>query len=129
MNVQVLSKLGCRTEAPPISWLMATALARPVKELRAILKQFLPAPQIGQTAQQYGTTAGDQTLRRLTAGRLRSLDGQSGARRAYSPDRLIITNGSQQVLYMITEALCDPEAGVRTGIARLGAVLRGCLSR
>jgi len=26
---------------------------------------------------------------------------------AYSPERIIITNGSQQMLYMATEALCD----------------------
>ena len=117
MNARVLSELselGRRTEAPPISWLMATALARPqlislaagftdneslpVKEVRALLKEILSSPQTGQAALQYGTTAGDETLRRLTARRLHSLDGQSSGRQAYSPDRLIITNGSQQVL-------------------------------
>ena len=124
MNAHVLSELGRRTEAPPISWLMATALARPqlislaagftdneslpVKEVRGLLKRILGSPQTGQAALQYGTTAGDQTLRRLTARHLHSLDGQPAAQRAYSPDRMIITNGSQQMLYMITEALCDP---------------------
>jgi len=29
MKANVLSQLGRRTEAPPISWLMATTLARP----------------------------------------------------------------------------------------------------
>ena len=125
MNSQLLSELGRRTQAPPISWLMATALARPqlislaagftddeslpIKEVRELLKEILSSPQTGQAALQYGTTTGDPALRQLTASRLRSLDGQSGARRAYSPDRLMITNGSQQVLYMITEALCDPD--------------------
>jgi 2-aminoadipate transaminase len=125
MNAWVLSELGRRTQTPPISWLMATALARPqlislaagftdnvslpVKEARALLKEILSSPQTAQAALQYGTTAGDDTLRRLTARRLQSLDGQPGVRSAYTPDRLIITNGSQQVLYMITEALCDPD--------------------
>ncbi len=124
MKAHVLSQLGRRTEAPPISWLMSTALARPqlislaagftdnaslpVKEVRGLLKGILGSPQTGQAALQYGTTAGDQTLRRLTARHLQSLDGQPAAKRAYSPDRLIITNGSQQMLYMTTEALCDP---------------------
>ena len=124
MKENGLSQLGRRTEAPPISWLMATALARPqlislaagftdnaslpVKEVRGLLKDILGSEQAGHAALQYGTTAGDQTLRRLTARHLHSLDGQPGARRAYSPDRMIITNGSQQMLYMITEALCDP---------------------
>jgi 2-aminoadipate transaminase len=124
MKAHVLSQLGRRTEAPPISWLMATALARPqlislaagftdnaslpVKEVRGLLKGILGSARTGQAALQYGTTAGDETLRRLTARHLQALDGQSAARRAYSPDRMVITNGSQQMLYMITEALCDP---------------------
>jgi 2-aminoadipate transaminase len=69
---------------------------------------MLGSPKTGQAALQYGTTAGDPALRRLTARRLALLDGQLAARRAYSPDRMIITNGSQQMLYMVTEALCDP---------------------
>jgi len=124
MKAYALSQLGRRTEAPSISWLMATALARPqlislaagftdnaslpVKEVRGLLKGILSSARTGQAALQYGTTAGDQTLRQLTARRLQFLDGQPAARRAYSPDRMIITNGSQQLLYMITEALCDP---------------------
>jgi len=124
MKAHALSELGRRTETPPISWLMATALARPqlislaagftdneslpVKEVRGLLNEMLRSPQTGQAALQYGTTAGDPTLRRLTARHLQSLDGQPAAQRAYSPDRVIITNGSQQALYMITEALCDP---------------------
>ena len=124
MKTHILSELGRRTEEPPISWLMATALARPqlislaagftdneslpVKEVRGLLKDLLGSPRTGQAALQYGTTIGDPTLRRLTARHLHSLDGQPAARRTYSPDRMIITNGSQQMLYMIAEALCDP---------------------
>ena len=124
MKAHVLSKLGCRTEAPPISWLMAETLARPklislaagftdneslpVKEVRMLLEGILSSPRSGQAALQYGTTAGDDRLRRLTSQRLRALDGQPAGRRAYAPERMIITNGSQQMLYMVTEALCDP---------------------
>jgi len=124
MKAHVLSELGRRTEAPPISWLMATALARsrlislaagftdnetlPVKDVRRLLEGILSSPRTGQAALQYGTTAGDAALREMTARHLRSLDGQARAGRAYSPDRMIITNGSQQLLYMANEALCDP---------------------
>jgi 2-aminoadipate transaminase len=124
MKAHVLSQLGRRTEVPPISWLMATALARPqlislaagftdnaslpVNEVRGLLKGILGSARTGQAALQYGTTAGDETLRRLTARHLYALDGRPAAPRAYSPDRMVITNGSQQMLYMITEALCDP---------------------
>jgi len=124
MKAHFLSELGRRTEEPPISWLMATALVRPqlislaagftdnaslpVQDVHCLLKEILSSPKTGQAALQYGTTAGDAALRELTARRLRSLDGVASAGRAYSPDRMMITNGSQQMLYMVTEALCDP---------------------
>lgn len=115
--------MGRRTAAPPISWLMSVALARPhlislaagftdneslpVKEARALLNDILRSPRSGQAALQYGTTLGDPALRRLTADHLQRLDGLSGNLKAYSPKRMIITSGSQQLLYMVTEALCD----------------------
>jgi len=124
MKAHVLSELGRRTEAPPISWLMAEALARPqlislaagftdneslpVKEVRRLLERILSSPRTGQPALQYGITPGDDVLRRLTSRRLRLLDGQPAGRRAYTPERMVVTNGSQQMLYMVTEALCDP---------------------
>lgn len=103
MKSDFLSQLGRRTEAPPISWLMATALARPrlislaagftdneslpVEDTRALLDELLCSPKTGQPALQYGTTAGDSELRKLTAQHLQSLDGVPGSPAAYSPDR------------------------------------------
>jgi len=116
-----LSALGRRTAPPPISWLMKTALARPklislaagftdnatlpVESSRQLLNNILRAPKTGQPALQYGTTAGEEKLRQLTALHLQKLDG--GHDRAHSPERVIITGGSQQLLYMTLEALCD----------------------
>ena len=173
MKSSALSALGRRTEAPPISWLMATALARPrlislaagftdnpslpVREARALFEEILRSPRTGQAALQYGSTIGDPMLRRLTAGRLEEMDraseaaplsgGSSDLRRLnrhrgrnpagelrgqvarkitrsitkddqgaalgeaariYSAERTVITHGLQQLLYMVTEALCDP---------------------
>jgi len=129
--------MGRRTTEPPISWLMHAALSRPrlislaagftdnaslpVAEARAALNQILRSSKTGQPALQYGTTTGDITLRRLTAEYLRKLDlggtpcrrpKNQGRRHAvppgiYSPNRLLITAGSQQLLYLIAEALCD----------------------
>ena len=123
MRTDHLSALGRRTETPPISWLMATALARPelislaagftdheslpVAEARELLGDLLGARSSGRAALQYGTTAGDITLRSLSAGRLRALDA-SADEAVYSPDRMLLTNGSQQMLYTVSEALCDP---------------------
>ena len=116
-----LSALGRRTTPPPISWLMKTALSRPklislaagftdnatlpVEISRKLLNEFLRSPKTGQPALQYGTTAGEEKLRQLTASHLQKLDG--GHDSAHAPEHTIITGGSQQFLYMTLEALCD----------------------
>jgi 2-aminoadipate transaminase len=136
--------MGQRTTEPPISWLMHAALSRPklislaagftdnaslpVAEARTALNQVLRSPKTGQPALQYGITAGDTTLRQLTAAHLHNLDTQASQsfsssslvlepkartrtkddnEKVYSFERLLITSGSQQLLYMTTEALCD----------------------
>ena len=88
----------------------------PVREAQEMLGEILSAAPSGQAALQYGTTAGDPRLRQLTADRLWHLDAEADLprppahrlRSAYSPEHLLLTNGSQQLLYMVTEALCDP---------------------
>jgi 2-aminoadipate transaminase len=116
-----LSALGRRTAPPAISWLMKTALSRPrlislaagftdnatlpVELSRRLLNDILRSPKTGRPALQYGITAGETSLRQLTAAHLQKLDG--GHDRAHSPERVLITGGSQQLLYMTLEALCD----------------------
>jgi 2-aminoadipate transaminase len=124
MKTYGLSALGRRTAEPAISWLMHATLAHPrlvslaagftdseslpVAEARGLLNDILRTPRTGRAALQYGTTLGDPTLRQLTARHLQRLDGVSSNPKAYSPERIIVTSGSQQLLYMVTEALCDP---------------------
>jgi 2-aminoadipate transaminase len=133
MKTDALSQMGRRTAPPPISWLMQTALSRPklislaagftdnatlpVDISRKLLNRVLRSPRIGRPALQYGITAGETNLRRLTARHLQKFDTvaatpSSQARRrgvaaTHSPDRALITGGSQQLLYMTLEALCD----------------------
>ncbi|MBT7735993.1 MAG: PLP-dependent aminotransferase family protein [Verrucomicrobia bacterium] len=114
-----------RMAEPPISWLMRIKLERPklislaagftdnatlpVAGSRRLLNELLGDAALGQAALQYGSTAGDATLRELTAKRIRQLDGNPrGQAAAYEAKRTVITHGSQQFLYMATEALCDP---------------------
>ncbi len=127
MKPTALSALGQRTAEPPISWLMKMTLDHrdlislavgftdsallPVAETRALLDEILRSPRSARASLQYGTTAGDPELRRLTADHLRTADGVTPATAAaacYAPERLLITNGSQQLLYLVTEALCNP---------------------
>jgi len=70
------------------------------------LRKILASPKTGRSSLQYGSTQGDPLLRKLTAERLQREDA-SDAGRIYSPERLLITHGSQQLLYLVTECLCD----------------------
>ena len=123
MNHPALSLLGRRTQSPAISWLMHTALARPklislaagftdnetlpVTASRNLILSVLGSAKIGQPALQYGTTVGEKNLRQLTAERLQLLDRTNA--QTHSADRTMITSGSQQLLYMTLEALCDTD--------------------
>src|SRR6185503_4921779 len=113
------STLARRTREPPISWLMKLTLERPglislaagftdneslpVTATRELADNLLASARTGRPALQYGSTAGDLELRRLTANRLAELD-----QRSYDPDQILITHGSQQLLYLVCECLCDP---------------------
>jgi 2-aminoadipate transaminase len=123
MKASALSQLGQRIEPPSISWLMQTALAHPnlislaagftdneslpVVEVRDLLADILKSEKVGQPALQYGSTQGDPLLRELTSRHLTKVDRVPAASEAYAAARMIISNGSQQMLYMVTEALCD----------------------
>jgi len=124
MKQLALSTTGRRSAAPPISWLMELTLTRPqlislaagftdnvslpVSEVRSLAQDILGTSKSGRPALQYGTTAGDPILRQFSATSFALLDGTLGPHKAYAPERLLITNGSQQLLYMVTEAMCDP---------------------
>lgn len=78
----------------------------PVAETSELIQDILKLPRRAQPSLQYGSTAGDPALRKLTAEYLASRDAAES--QAYSPEQMIITHGSQQLLYLVTEALCDP---------------------
>jgi 2-aminoadipate transaminase len=127
-----LSEMGRTTKAPPISWLMKLALSKPnlislaagftdnaslpVRHAGNLLAELLSQPATGQAALQYGSTAGHEPLIQLTSERIASADRlaiaatRDGAFAAshYDPARMLITHGSQQLLYLATECLCDP---------------------
>ena len=123
MKKSALSQLARRTPEPSISWLMKLTLEHPtlislaagftdnaslpLEATRVLLEDVLATPAKGRPALQYGSTIGDPLLRELTAAHLQQTDGLRHAR-IHAPARTIITHGSQQLLYITTEALCDP---------------------
>lgn len=129
-NRHGLSSLGQRTSEPPISWLMEQALTHPrlislaagftdnpslpVTETRAVLAELLADEPGARSSLQYGKSSGDPNLIRLTAERLQAQDADAVTAKNsppvtnYDPSRFLITHGSQQLLYLLMEALCDP---------------------
>lgn len=115
-----LSARARRTKEPQISWLLKKPLENPnIISLAAGLvdQQTLPARLIQQLvaelfenedaakrALQYGTTEGEANLRRLLASRLE----QAGLQGPIDPENIVLTNGSQQLLFLATDVLVDP---------------------
>src|SRR5262245_28722258 len=120
-----LSEMAVRTTPPPISWLMKLTLERPelislaagftddlsmpVAETRELVDGLLSKPAAARSALQYGSTPGDARLRELTCARLAAQDGRKlGEVEAGDPSRMLVTQGSQQLLYLTVECLCNP---------------------
>lgn len=115
------STLGQRATAPIIARLMDAALERqdllslavgftdnatlPVAPFAAAVAA-LTAPGRPPEPLQYGTNQGRPGLRGLLAARLAREEGWGEPRVA--PDHFMVTNGSQQALYLAMQALCDP---------------------
>ena len=111
---------------PPISQLMNAALSRPelvslaagfvdqaslpVEATRSAALSALADGERARAALQYGTTAGDATLRAQVRQRVLDQDRAGGVEWAVAPsvDQVVLTAGSNQLLYLLAEALLDP---------------------
>ncbi len=119
-----LSAASERTTTPAISVLMAMALADP--SLISLAAGFVDQATLpvdptakdvaglarnegeARRALQYGTTAGDDVLRARLVGLIETDERvPAGSYESILP-RTIVTTGSQQLLYLVAEALIDP---------------------
>jgi 2-aminoadipate transaminase len=119
-----LSKLASRTKDQPISLFMKMAIetpglislaaglvdepSLPVNEIRETFDGLFANPPAARAALQYGTTEGYLPLRQKLLERYAAEDGLSAESLPFSVDDVLITNGSQQLLYIVSEALLDP---------------------
>jgi 2-aminoadipate transaminase len=119
-----LSALANRTPEQPISHFMKTALENP--NLISLAAGFvdeasLPGEKVGlalrdlfgcqetaRAALQYGSTQGHPPLRARLLDRMASADGTSADALGLTRDDVLITTGSQQLLYAAAELLLDP---------------------
>ena len=116
-----LSQLGLRQKSSDITRLMALAFQRPdilslaagftdseslpVEDVREIVQEISCLETEAKASLQYGPNIGRDALRSHLTSRIANCDLDSEA--ALQPDRLFITNGSQQALYLAVQTLCD----------------------
>lgn len=115
------SALGARLRPPTVAALMAAALADP--KILSLAAGFtdtstLPLREVGRAVAdlearsglpehlQYGSNLGRPKLRELLAARTAALDGLAPG--AVDAGRTLIANGSQQILQLAVQVLCDP---------------------
>lgn len=112
-----------RTPESPISYYMELALSNPslislaagfvdtnslpVAPVAKAIERLLADPRTGRAALQYGTTQGHQPLREKIVRHVCALDGIPPDAAALTDKEVVITTGSQQLLYLLSEILLD----------------------
>ena len=79
----------------------------PTDESGQLLREMFAEAKAAQAALQYGTTAGLAELRQLLLEHMAALDGVPVEHLGATPDQVVITTGSQQMLSLLSEVLLD----------------------
>src|SRR5205085_12321701 len=75
----------------------------PAAEVAEAMAQIMGRPRTAQAALQYGTTQGYAPLRDRLLARTAALDGISPQEMCAGAEDVVMTTGSQQSLYLISE--------------------------
>jgi 2-aminoadipate transaminase len=124
VRAQLLSQQALRTEASPINFLMALALRRPdvislaagfvdndslpVNDVLECCREMLADTDDARAALQYGTTQGYRPLRQLLIDRFARREGRPSDALGLNADHIVLTSGSQQMLFLICSVLLNP---------------------
>ena len=122
-DMSILSRLARNTVEAPISFLMREALARPelislaagfvdqaslpLSETLEAANELLESSAQGRAALQYSSTMGDGAVREALLARLQAAD--QTLTEDYSVDQVIMTAGSNELLYQLGLVLLDPD--------------------
>jgi 2-aminoadipate transaminase len=117
-----LSQRARQTQEPPISYFMQQAvenpglislaaglvdgLSLPGTEVLEAAEALLRRPESARLALQYGTTQGHAPLRDKIHAHLARLDGTTSP--PFAAEDIVVSTGSQQLLYLLGEMLFDP---------------------
>lgn len=118
-----LSRRAHWAAGQPIGYLMAHALANPelvslaagfvdqqslpVEATKTAFDAVMSDPVRARSALQYGTTLGYEPLREQVLAQLCQADGQPAAESNLSPDQVMITAGSNELLHVLADTLFD----------------------
>jgi 2-aminoadipate transaminase len=80
----------------------------PLEATRQAMEAVWSQPGLARAALQYGTAIGHPPLRQAVLDRMLRADGRSAAELAASIDSVVITAGSHQLLFLVSDVLCDP---------------------
>jgi len=119
-----LSGKSLRTTDSPITYFIQKALENPAlisfaaglvdeeslpaAEVGAAVAEIMADPATARAALQYGSTQGLPALREKVLAHVCLADGVAPADVGLSPAEVVITTGSQQLLYLLGEVLFDP---------------------
>ena len=80
----------------------------PVEPTRTAMDRLLSTPELSRAALQYGTTIGYPALRAAILQRMLTADGCTASKVNLSAEQVVITAGSNQLLYLACDTLLDP---------------------
>ena len=118
-----LSAKSARTTDSPITYFIQTALqtpglisfaaglvdeaSLPAGDVAAAVEAVMADPAAARAALQYGSTQGLPSLREKVLAHVCRADGVTPGELNLTPDDVLLTTGSQQLLYLLGEALLD----------------------
>jgi 2-aminoadipate transaminase len=80
----------------------------PLEPTRQALAKIWSDPALARAALQYGTTIGHPALREAVLERMCRADGRNAAELKLSIENVVLTAGSNQLLFLLGDVLCDP---------------------
>jgi 2-aminoadipate transaminase len=108
----IVSRLMAKTLAHPQLVSLAAGFVDPetlpVELVRTAIDALWSNADRARAALQYGTTIGYGPLRQAVLDRLLEADGRTAAAQKLSPERVVLTAGSNQLLHLVADTLLDP---------------------
>ena len=119
-----LSRRAIAAGGQPISYLMQKALAQPelislaagfvdqqslpIQAVDGAWRNLAADESVAHAALQYGTTAGYRPLREALLADQVAADGNAAPWHSVTPEQVVVTSGSNQLLHLLVDTLCDP---------------------